>query len=437
MLKKIKISLLSAVLMTLVTASCSDADKDIPKENRVDVLPRQEQLQVDITDSSSQIPAVVLNSDWSQSGGLPFRDLGNLAGSTALSEKWSVSVGDTYDGTIDAVAQPIISAGQVFVLNADAEIYALSATDGKVLWTKNLISDDEDDVNPRGGGIAADGGMVFAVTGTGEIIGMNASDGKIKWKIDNRIPISAAPTLSEGVLYITDRDNRLQAIDAESGRVLWDYRALPESVAYPRVASASVLGSVVIAPFTSGEVVAISGTTSKAAWGKNVIGFDVDSQSGKFNTIIANPVIADKRVFVSAPTGTLIALEGATGKIVWDKNIALDATPLSAGDTLYMVDMKGRFISLRKSDGGIFYIKQLPHYEDNDEKTDVIRWSSPLMIDGNIITLSSHGKAYIIQPQTGKILHKYDTPKTWVDVSVSGGILYVLGADGKLYAYGS
>jgi outer membrane protein assembly factor BamB len=279
--------------------------------------------------------------------------------------------------------------------------------------------------------------MVFAVTGTGEIIGMNASDGKIKWKIDNRIPISAAPTLSEGVLYITDRDNRLQAIDAESGRVLWDYRALPESVAYPRVASASVLGSVVIAPFTSGEVVAISAATSKAAWGKNVIGFDVDSQSGKFNTIIANPVIADKRVFVSAPTGTLLALDGATGQIAWDKNIALDATPLSAGDTLYMVDMKGRFISLRKSDGGIFYIKQLPHYEDTDEKTDIIRWSSPLMIDGNIITLSSHGRAYIIQPQTGKILHKYDTPKTWVDVSVSGGILYVLGANGKLYAYGS
>ena len=428
--------ILSLGVILMIFSGCTSDDDDIPKENRVSVLPEKLALMPSLSGEQPVISQVVMNSDWLQAGGLPFRDLGNLMGNSKLTQKWTADVGDIVNDTMEAVAQPVVSGGYIYVLNADAELICLEVKNGKEIWRKNLVPDDEEDVNPRGGGIATEGEFVFVTTGTGMVYGLSATDGKVIWKIDNRIPFGNSPTLSNGRLYVIDRDNRLQVIDAVSGKPLWDYRALPEPASYPRIAAASVVGNVIIAPFTSGEIVALDDTSAKPAWGRNIVGGGLDVRSGKFNTISAHPVISDQMVFVSVPSGMLGALRGSDGNIVWSEEIALERTPLAVGDTLYAIDMSSRMIAMRKTDGKIFYVTQLPDYGDEDDKEDPIRWSSPLMLDGTLISFSNRGAMISLDPRTGKIIKSQKAPSTSIDPVVAGGVLYIVGRDGTLYAYG-
>lgn len=423
-----------SIVCSLLLASCSDPDKDIPKENRIPLLPQKETLSVNLKENPT-LSAPVLNSDWKQVGGLSFKDLGNLAGNTNLKEKWSVSIGDVSDDTMETIAQPVISGGHILVLNAEGEVVCVNSQTGKIIWERSLIDDNEDDANPRGGGIAIEGDIAVVTTGMGMIFGLSLEDGKIRWRIDNRVPFTAAPTVSDGMAYVIDRDNRLQALEAQTGKSLWDYRALPEVVSYPKVASPSVISGVVIAPFTSGEIVAIDAKTSKAAWGRNIVGSGLDAQAGKFNTISAQPVIAGRHIFVGVPSGMFAAFDGSSGKEIWHQELSVESTPLSAGNALYVVDMSARLIAFEKDTGRIFFITQLPQYEDKDDKDTVISWHSPLMLDGKLLLTSYNGYAYSVDGVSGEILSKKEISEVWSDPIVAGGVVYLLDKGGRLKAF--
>jgi len=326
-----------------ILAGCSTSEQDGPIGSRISVLPEHSDISVSLSDKTPYIPDPIMNSDWGQAGGLAFRDVGHLVGPDNLDILWKTDIGDVVDGASESIVQPVIFAGQIYVMTADLEVVALDSSNGVELWRQKLVyhSDntnsnsswlfglwqgeaESEDANSRGGGLVAEGGFVFVTTGTGKIYGLSAEDGKIIWEVDNRVPFGNAPTLFNGKLYVVDRDNRLQVFDALSGRSLWDYRALPEVASYPYVAAPSVIGDVIIAPFTSGEIVALDDKTAKAAWGRNIIGSSLDASAGKFNTIAAHPVISQQKIFVSVPSGLLVALGGANGKIIWQHEIALD-----------------------------------------------------------------------------------------------------------------
>ena len=371
-----KISTALILLSSTFLVSCASSDDDGPVGKRISILPEQSDLNISLQSQKPFIPDAIMNSDWGQAGGLPFRDIGNLVGPNDLTIKWEADIGDIVDGVSEATAQPVIFAGQIFLLNANLELVSIDAENGIELWRKELGQDDDN--NYRGGGLVAEGGFVFVTTGTGKIYAISAKDGDVVWQVDNRVPFGNAPTLFNGRLYVVDRDNRLQVFDAISGRSLWDYRALPEVASYPYVASPSIIGDVIIAPFTSGEIVAIDGKTAKAAWGRNIIGSSLEASAGKFNTIAAHPVISQQKIFVSVPSGLLVALGGANGKIIWQHEIGLERTPLSVGDSLFAVDVKDRLIALRKDDGQIFYVTQLPKYEDEDYNEGPLSWGAPI-----------------------------------------------------------
>lgn len=436
-----------------ILAGCSASEEEGPIGPRISVLPEHSDIAVSLRGQKPYIPAPIMNSDWGQAGGLAFRDVGNLVGPDNLDVLWKSDIGNVTDGASESIAQPVIFAGQIYVMTADLEVVALDSRDGKELWRQKLTYDSEngtesswlfglwkdeaeyEDANSRGGGLVAEGGFVFVTTGTGKIYGLSAEDGKVIWSVDNRVPFGNAPTLFNGKLYVVDRDNRLQVFDALSGRSLWDYRALPEVASYPYVAAPSVIGDVIIAPFTSGEIVALDDKTAKAAWGRNIIGSSLDASAGKFNTIAAHPVISQQKVFVSVPSGLLVALGGANGKIIWQHEIALDKTPLSVGNALFAVDIKDRLIALRKDDGRIFYVSQLPEYLDEENKEDPIAWGAPVMVNNKIIIFSDSEMALQIDPLTGEIIKQFETASTHIDPSIAKGVLYMLGKNGTLYAY--
>jgi outer membrane protein assembly factor BamB len=423
------------MLIVLLLGACSDNDADIPVKNRIALLSEHSD-KIPVSHAKINLPDAILNTDWTQISGLPFKDIGNLQAINSFSHVTKVYIGETKNGDYESTMQPVFSAGRGFFFTVDSELTALDLKTHEILWTKTVNPSNDIDENPRGGGLVADGGYVFITTNSGIIAAYDAEKGKQIWRLNNKVPLSAAPTLSEGILYVIDRDNRLQAIDAFSGQPLWDYRGLPEPAAYSRVAAASVFGSVLIAPFTSGELTAISTKSHKPAWSQTLIGGGLNQGGMQFNTVSGEVIISNRNVYTSVPSGLTVAFDGVSGKTLWQHEIGSSKTMLSVANYLYMIDTNAILYALDKQDGGIIWKRQLDRYQDIDEKTGNIEWTSPLMSNGNIVIFSNIGKALIINATDGKIIHHNDdAPETIIDPAIAGGKLYLHAKDGNVYIY--
>lgn len=423
------------LLLSIFLGACSDKDADIPTKNRVPLVDKN-QNSLKLSNALIELPNAVMNTDWTQISGLPFNDIGNLQAVDNFSHVKKIYIGDTKDDENEATMQPVFSAGKGFFFTVDSELIALDIESEKIIWQHSVNPLGDIDENPRGGGLAADGGYVFIATNSGIVASFDANTGKQLWRLNNKVPFSASPTLSQGILYVIDRDNRLQAIDAQSGQPLWDYRGLPEPAAYSRVASASVFGSVLVAPFTSGELTAISTDTHKPAWGQTIIGSGLTPGGLQFNTIAGEVIISNRKVYASIPSGMTIALEGISGEKVWQQEIGSAKTMLSVSDFLYMIDTNATLYALNKQDGGIIWKRKLEQYQDSEDKTGIIEWTSPIMSNGKIILFSNIGKALIINAINGEIIqNNQNAPETIIDPVIANGKLYVYAKNGYIYIY--
>lgn len=141
----------------------------------------------------------------------------------AAAPKWSVVT----DG--DGVASPAIgSNGRIYVSGAGNSLFELEAETGAKMWESPIgaplrfIAVGGDDTIYVG---AADG-TLHALT----------ADGASKWVFTAGGPISGAPAILAGVVYVGAEDKKLYAVSTVDGAKKWEYATLG-AVASPVIAS--------------------------------------------------------------------------------------------------------------------------------------------------------------------------------------------------------
>ncbi|MCA9173435.1 MAG: PQQ-binding-like beta-propeller repeat protein [Planctomycetales bacterium] len=196
--------------------------------------------------------------DWSvYRGGNDRKDLSHVAIPAAIQQQWSVDVCHDILPTAPVVAggkvfmadrggavrafsdegkplwttftggaiyyAPSISDGRVFVGSADGRVYALAASDGRVLWSRRIGPDDHwltiydrlMSAWPVAGGVVVEGDRVYAAAGithydgthvvaldakSGEIVAENRTSGTLEPTVNNGISMQGNLTIVEGEL---------------------------------------------------------------------------------------------------------------------------------------------------------------------------------------------------------------------------------------------
>jgi len=139
----------------------------------------------------------------------------------------------------------------------------------------------------------------------------NASRLQAKWvyHIDNVEEGEATPIVANGVMYISGF-NRLDALDARTGNVIWRFLRPPASSARQR--GTAIYGDKVYVTTTDSHLVALDARTGGVRW-------DVKSEGG-FVIAGGAPLVADGKVIVGGnrPSGFIQALDAETGKYLWN-----------------------------------------------------------------------------------------------------------------------
>ena len=138
----------------------------------------------------------------------------------------------------------------------------------------------------------------------------NVSRLQAKWvyHVDGIDEGEVTPIVSNGVMYISGF-NRLDAVDARTGNIIWRYQRQPASSTRQR--GTAIYGDKVYVVTADSHLIALDARNGGVRW-------DVKSDGG--NTIAGGaPLVADGKVIVTGnrPGGFIQAYDAETGKYLW------------------------------------------------------------------------------------------------------------------------
>src|SRR6185295_16135356 len=131
--------------------------------------------------------------------------------------------------------------------------------------------------------------------------------------------IQAVPIVYKGVMYVS-QFNRLDAIDARSGNIVWQYQRPPLTRGAQR--GTAIYNNKLLVTAADGVLVAIDARTGHTVWETTV--------APPWRLAGQAPLVARGKVIVSGntPSGFIQAYDAESGKHVWTWN----AIPQKAGD---------------------------------------------------------------------------------------------------------
>ncbi|MBT5413591.1 MAG: PQQ-binding-like beta-propeller repeat protein [Rhodospirillaceae bacterium] len=431
---------LAVLLLSAGVAGCSWFEKDVtpplPGE-RIPVLLLDRDLEPDpqIADLDVILPPPEPNDSWPQPGGYPNHAMQHLQIAESPARAWSVSIGEGSSDENRLTAQPVVAGGRVYTFNTDGEVRAFDEGSGNRIWAVEVVSEDEDE-GVIGGGVSFYEGRLYVATGAAEVMALDAATGNEIWRQTVSSPLRTGPTVTAGRVFAVSVDNQIHVLAADDGRELWSFAGITESAALLGSGSPAVAGDIVVAPFSSGELVALRIENGRPIWNDSLLAVRRFNAASSLADIRGNPVIDRGKVFAISHAGRMLAIEQRTGVRIWEKNVGGIETPWSAGDFVYVLTTNEEIVCLSSRDGRIRWVQPLPRYEDPDEKDELIYWVGPVLASDRLIVGGSGGKLLSLSPYDGSIIGILDVGEPIaLPPVVANGTLFILTEDGDLIAY--
>jgi outer membrane protein assembly factor BamB len=263
--------------------------------------------------------------DWPQWRG-PQRD--GISLETGLMQEWPAGGPPrvwTVRGLGDGYGAVSVSGPHVYVqgrVNRQSAVHALDRESGKTVWSRPL---GPGGTNDRGSGPRStptvDGDRLYVLTESGDLACLRATDGQLIWtrnvlrdfgarNIDWLI--SESPLVDGGRVIVTPggRGAGMVALDTISGETVWRATELHDTAGYASAVVADVDGVRTIMTLTASAGVGVRASDGKLMWRYRPVA------NGTAN--ITTPIVQGNRVFYTSAYGTggaLLTLAARAGEV--------------------------------------------------------------------------------------------------------------------------
>ncbi len=405
--------------------------------NRVAILGAESDAVVDpaLATVPVVLPAAVANSDWAQPGGNAAKNLGQLALTADLAPAWTARISGASNRARLAAA-PVVSGGRLYAIDTDGMVRAFDAATGGAAWSTSMAVSGDGRTSAFGGGVAADGAMVYATNGVGDVAALDAASGAEKWRVRPAGPMRGAPTISNNNVYVMTQDNQIFALDPADGSTNWNKSGTVGQSGIFGVAAPSAAQGTVIAGYSTGELAAYRYENGQDLWTDALSRTSISTSVSSLTDIDADPVIDRGRVYAIGQGGRMAAYELITGQRIWEINIAGIATPVVAGDWVFVLTDDAKLLAVARTTGKIRWVAQLPEYRKPKKKEDPIDWKGPVLAGGRLIVASTRGGVWSVDPEEGTAAQLFDLGESVsVPPIVANQTLYLLDDSGRISAY--
>ena len=400
------------------------------------------------------IPTPQAVTSWALPGGTPEQSIEHAQAGENFQIAWRRDIG-AGSGRSSQVMSPIVAAdGRIYVMDGHATVSAVDPASGSTLWRTEIRGTEarnggffgwgrDGDNQGFGGGVAFAGGKVFVTSGLRQVAALDAATGDVVWTTGVESPIHGAPTVSGGRVYAIDVDNQILAFDVNTGEQSWSYQAIAEPARILRASSPAVTGETVIAPFSSGELVALRVTNGQPLWQQVLSRTNRTNALSEIRDIAGRPVVYRGTVYAGSHSGLFSAMDLRTGTPRWQLPIATLNAPWAAGDVVYVVSKAGELITINRENGQIYWITDLNAERVRQEggvlgigdRTVRPIWSGPLLATNRLILVNSDGQAVAVDARTGAEQGTLNLGgPAYIAPIAYNGMIYVLTDEGQLVA---
>lgn len=437
------VRLLLAVAATAALAGCADSLPSLPKlgdlnpfaekqqplpGKRVPIMAEGNKIGGDLApaDTPIMLPPPVANDSWSQPGGTPANAPGHLNLNSTLKVAWTASAGTGSSKAGKLSASPIVYDGRVYTLDAAGTVTAFG-NGGSVAWRFSVKPEGEKNAEKGfGGGLAADGDRIFIATGYGTVVALDAKSGKKFWEHSVGVPIRSSPSAAGNRVFVVTTDGVLYCLSGADGSEAWTFKGVPEKASLVNNASPAIDGDTVVAPFSSGDVVALKISTGQVLWTESLARTRSASSLASMSDA-ARPVVDGGTVFAVGHAGRMIATSARTGERQWAITVPSLQQPWVIAETIFVIDTNGQIMAVTRRDGKVQWTAKLPG--------SGVQWSGPVLAGGKLWAISSKGALVGVEAQTGKVSGTLELGSE-VNIApvVAGGRMYVMTDGAKLMA---
>lgn len=241
----------------------------------------------------------------------------------------SRQVGEAYEHgrpTIDALHR------RVFVGSSDNGLYALRVEDASTLWRFETLGPVQ--CEPLYD-LAED--VVYFGSNDSALYKVRAVDGKLLWRFATGAEVSRQPVLQNGVLYFTNANDTLIAVDAKTGAMKWQQHRQPAyGMMIASHAGVAIGHGKVYTAFSDGVVLAYDLADGSERWPLIDLAAEAEQSAGgevpRYLDVDTTPVLdritTGDVVFVGSYAGGVFALDAESGSRAWVNDKVTGATEL-------------------------------------------------------------------------------------------------------------
>jgi outer membrane protein assembly factor BamB len=336
-----------------------------------------------------------------------------------VNKLWSTEVGEGTDKRrLNLI--PAIHGGRLYVADAEGRVFAINASNGKVMWKRETGL-------PFSGGPDVDARYIVLGSSDGDLVALSMQDGTPLWNARVDSEILSVPRIAGSIVVVHTLNDSVYAFDIASGNQNWKY-IFPAPILTLRGSSTPLIaGDRTIVGISGGKLVNLELETGLPLWETTVTPPSGRSELERIADIDADPVIVDGTIYVATYNGDLAAVDLGSGSVLWRRELSAHAGITAAAGMLYVTDSDDVVWAASPQDGTGTWSQNALKYR---------RLTAPAVL-GNLVAVGDlDGYVHWLDRRDGRLVAQgevADGPITARPL-VSGGKLYVYGDDGTVAA---
>lgn len=357
-----------------------------------------------------------------------------------LSEIWSRGVGDGQGIGLTQLT-PVIDGDRIYTVDHEGVVTALNRQNGKKLWSTKITKEisgwigsvvysfKEKDLNHGiTGGISYADGLLYIGNYAGEVVALSATNGKEIWRKQLKGEISSVPQTNGQVVAVQTMNGKLFVLDAKTGADMWFFENPPPVLTLRGSAAPLVTDSAIFAGFANGRLMAFNPSNGLILWEQRMALPKGRSELDRMVDIHASPLIKDGILFVGTYQGRIAAVARGTGGSVWGVDGSTSESLAAADDKLFVSQSDGKVTAYSLTSGEQLW---------QNEKLLRRRLSGPQTFGDYVAVVDFEGYMHVMNQSNGELAarDRVDRKGVRAPMLTDGTTLYVYGNGGNLMAF--
>lgn len=226
----------------------------------------------------------------------------------------------------------------------------------------------------------------------------------INWAFKAQNSIYATAAVSGNIIYIGSLDSNLYALDANSGELMWSFKAK-----YPIRSNALIHEGAIY--FESGNILHKLSPRGSLIWERQLHG-SITDQIDPWDFYHSSPIFYNNSIYLGTEKGKVFGVDCNSGKLTFscqtDSKVTIRSTPVIDGGLIYFGDWDGVFYAYQIASGNLAW--------KYDTKKDVtFKWNNsiqctPLIYQEMVLFGGRSCRVYALDKTNGDRTWRYASP---------------------------